>query len=196
MKQNSELRAQARQVLSGSWGMAVIATLVYMAIVGLIGIIPLVNSIGILLSLPLGWGMMILFLNLYRGDKISIEPMFDGFKDYLRILGTEVLVYVYAFLWSLLLIIPGIVKSYSYGMTYYILKDNPELSFNAAIEKSMSMMDGKKMKLFLLDLGFIGWHILCLITCGIGYLWLVPYVYTAHAAFYEDIKEETVVIEA
>lgn len=75
-------------------------------------------------------------------------------------------------------------------MTCYILKDQPELSFNAAIERSMAMMHGHKMQLFMLYLGFIGWFILSLLTLGIGFLWLIPYVNAAQTAFYLDLKRE------
>ena len=88
-----------------------------------------------------------------------------------------------------MLIIPGVIKAYSYAMTDFILKDKPEMKNNAAIEKSMAMMDGYKMKLFLLDLSFIGWFILCLFTFGIGFFFLQPYIQVAHAAFYENLKE-------
>ena len=105
-------------------------------------------------------------------------------------MGTVVLVFIYTFLWSLLLIIPGIIKHYSYAMTPYILKEEPEMKNNAAIEKSMVMMDGNKMKLFMLDLSFIGWAILCIFTFGIGFLFLQPYVAISRAAFYEDLKAQ------
>ena len=113
-----------------------------------------------------------------------------GFQEYSRILTTKLLQAVYTFLWSLLLLIPGIIKHYSYAMTDYILKDEPELCNNAAIERSMAMMEGNKMKLFLLDLSFIGWAILCLFTFGIGFFVLQPYVQVSHAAFYEDLKAQ------
>lgn len=86
--------------------------------------------------------------------------------------------------------IPGIIKHYSYAMTDYILKDESELCNNAAIERSMAMMEGNKMKLFLLDLSFIGWAILCLFTFGIGFFVLQPYMQVSHAAFYEDLKAQ------
>lgn len=97
---------------------------------------------------------------------------------------------MYTLLWSLLLIIPGIVKACSYAMTPYILYDNPKLQGNAAIELSMRMMRGHKMKLCVLYLSFIGWFLLCILTLGIGFLWLKPYVQASKAAFYEDVKEE------
>ena len=124
------------------------------------------------------------------GNDVNIGTLFAGFNDFGRIVGTKLLKAIYTFLWSLLLVIPGIVKMYSYAMTDYILRDEPQLANNAAIEKSMSMMDGNKMKLFMLDLSFIGWAILCMFTLGIGYLFLQPYVEASHVAFYEDLKAQ------
>ena len=199
LKENSVLRSEAREALANKWGMAAVTTLVYWAITGIISIIPIIEIIlACLISLPLRYGFNVLFLNTLReGKDIQVEKLFDGFHDYGRILGTMLLVCVYTILWMLLLIIPGIIKAYSYVLTPYILKDHPELKFNQAIEESMRLMNGNKMKLFLLDLSFIGWFLLCLLTFGIGFLWLHPYVYTAHAAFYEDlVKNEAECIKA
>lgn len=190
MKRSSELRAQAWSALSGKWGMAVVATLVYMVICGVISLIPYVSSIAALLvSLPLAYGFTIMLLNVVRGSDVQLETMGEGFKDYGRILGTMLLSSVYQFLWMLLLIVPGIIKGYSYALTPYLLKDHPELKFNAAIEESMRLMSGNKMRLFLLDLSFIGWFLLGLITFGIAFLWITPYWNTARAAFYEDLMK-------
>ena len=97
---------------------------------------------------------------------------------------------IFVFLWSLLLVIPGIIKLFSYSMTKYILEDYPELSASEAIDRSRAMMRGHKFDLFWLYLSFIGWALLCVLTAGIGYLWLVPYMETAEAAFYEDVKAD------
>ena len=190
MKTSSELRAQAWGVLSGKWGMAVVATLVYGVISGVLSFIPFVSWIATLLvSLPLAYGFTIMLLNVVRGSDVQLETMGEGFKDYGRILGTMLLSSVYQFLWMLLLIVPGIIKGYSYALTPYLLKDHPELKFNAAIEESMRLMSGNKMRLFLLDLSFIGWFLLGLITFGIAFLWITPYWNTARAAFYEDLMK-------
>ena len=190
MKTSSELRAQAWGVLSGKWGMAVVATLVYGVISGVLSFIPFVSWIATLLvSLPLAYGFTIMLLNVVRGSDVQLDTMGEGFKDYGRILGTMLLSSVYQFLWMLLLIIPGIIKGYSYALTPYLLKDHPELKFNAAIEESMRLMSGNKMRLFLLDLSFIGWFLLGLITFGIAFLWVTPYWNTARAAFYEDLMK-------
>lgn len=188
LKENFELRAEARMALTDKWVMAAVATLVMGAVAGAASYIPVAGTI--LVALPVMYGFAIVMLNVFRGDEVNIGGLFDGFSDFGRIVGTKLLQAIYTFLWTLLLVIPGIVKSYSYAMTDYILKDYPELSNNAAIEKSMAMMDGYKMKLFLLDLSFIGWAILCIFTFGIGLLFLKPYMQVAHAAFYEDLKAQ------
>ena len=98
------------------------------------------------------------------------------------------LVTVFTILWSFLLIIPGIIKAYSYALTPYILVDNPELSPREALRRSQQMMQGQKFNLFYLQLSFIGWWILACFTGGIGFLWLVPYYQTSQAAFYQNLR--------
>ena len=182
-KENSVLRREAREALEGNWLMSAVAALIYMAIAGVCSAIPMVGwLVSIVVCLPISWGLYIMFYQLYRERKLpALETLFIGFQDFGRILGTMFLMQLYIFLWTLLLIVPGIIKTCS-------------------IEKSMAMMNGHKMKFFLLYLSFIGWAILCLLTLGIGYLFLIPYMNTSVAAFYEDLKanaanasEETVV---
>lgn len=203
----SAYKDRAIESLTGKWGNSAIATLIYIIIFGGIAIAfsygvpltqscstkldPLGNIIQIVLS-PIAWGFEIMFLeNIRKRDKeLDLGKMFEGFKDYIRIMLTNLLRGIYTLLWMLLLIIPGIIKMYSYSMTNYILLDDPDLKYNSAIEKSMAMMKGHKMDLFLLDLSMIGWLILSIITCGIGILFLAPYNLTAHAHFYEDLKAE------
>lgn len=94
---------------------------------------------------------------------------------------------LYTFLWSLLFIIPGIVKGLSYAMTPFIMAENPGLTASEAISASKQMMDGHKGRLFWLSLTFIGWGILCALTFNLGYLFLNPYMNAAYAAFYRDL---------
>ena len=197
MKENSEYRSLARMSLSGKWAFGAIASIICWVIMCAPG--ELVNSaydiqLGQLWGLfviPLSWGYGVLWLALARNENVDYGMLFDGFKDYLRIFLTLLLVQIYTILWMLLLIIPGLVKCYSYSMTSFILKDSPEMKYDAAINESMRMMQGHKMKLFLLDLSFIGWFFLSILTLGIGFLFLQPYMSTAHAHFYEDLKTET-----
>lgn len=195
MISSSEIKDKALAALKGNWTDAVIATIMYGVIVGacpavLSYMTSGAESVWTLLMLPLGWGFMVMFLNMMRGSKIDFTSMFDGYKDFVRIFVTLLLRYIYIILWTLLLIVPGIVKSLSYAMTDYIMKDDPEIKNNEAIEKSMAMMQGHKWELFLLYLSFIGWFILAVLTCFIGFIFLVPYMEAATAAFYEELKEE------
>ncbi len=89
---------------------------------------------------------------------------------------------------TLLFIIPGIIASYSYAMTEYILADHPELSATEAISRSKQMMGGNKWRLFCLQFSFIGWSILCSFTFGIGNLWMTPYKQAATAVFYREVS--------
>lgn len=191
MKNSNQLRAAARQSLSGQWSGAVVMCLVYVVVSGAVSAIPAVGSLLSLLLLPVGWSYAVAFLrNARRKTPFAVGDLFAGFSDYTRLFSTLLLQGVYTVLWMLLLIVPGVIKSYSYAMTPFILKDEPELKNNAAIEKSMAMMEGHKWDLFCLQLSFIGWVLLAILTLGIGCLWLAPYMASATAHFYEDVKTD------
>lgn len=193
LKENSQLRAEARQALQGKWPMAAVAALIYSIVAGGLSAIPFIGGLcSLFIGLPVAYGIAIVMLGVYRGKDIDFGVLFEGFQDYSRIFVTKLLQAIYTLLWSLLLVIPGIIKSYSYAMTDFILKDEPEMKNNAAIEKSMAMMENNKMKLFLLDLSFIGWALLAIVTFGIGFLFLQPYMQVSRAAFYEDLKAQQV----
>ncbi len=208
MKTLAEYRAMAREKLKGNWNSAAVFMLVVFLIIvvisGIFGsmtmllqkgsleydlIYPVLDLVSSLLMFPLIYGLFVSFLNLGRGRSLHVEDLPKYYNK--RFWLTIILQTIYIYLWTLLLIIPGIVKAYSYALTPYILADNPELSNNAAIEKSMAMMKGHKMKLFLLDLSFIGWFLLCIVTLCIATLWVAPYMYQARAVFYETLKAES-----
>ena len=211
MKTNTELRRQGRETLAGRWGTFVAASLVYMIISCFVQVPAqlsdfsrsvLMTGAGVnytlmstsvvvsLLILPLTYGYDTIFLRNLRSEPVGVEHMFDGFRDYGRIFITLLWQNVLILLWTLLLIVPGIVKSLAYAQTPYILLDNPKLSTVEAIHLSREMMFGYKGKLFLLLLSFIGWGILCIFTCGVGFLWLAPYMQSSMAAFYEDVRAD------
>lgn len=95
---------------------------------------------------------------------------------------------LYTFLWGLLFIIPGIVAQYSYAMTPFIMAEHPEMTASEAISASKRMMDGRKGALFCLELSFIGWDLLCVLTLNLGHIALNPYKNAAMAAFYRQIS--------
>lgn len=184
MKSSYDYKTEARLALKGNWTMPVLSNLVA-------GILTGDLLVDIFAGNPTEVGLKNSLRNLLHKKNTSdvfSETFNIGFsRDYTHNVATMLLKSVYIFCWSLLLIIPGIVKHYSYAMTEYILLDNPELDADSAIHKSRMMMRGHKWDLFCLDLSFIGWFFLCILTCCIGFLWLGPYVKTAHAAFYDDL---------
>ena len=196
------LRNQAYEALRGKWTPAVVTSLVFCILLGVAVSLSRVNALLYLIAY-LGGASIVAIGMLYacwdlftKGTLPEAGALFAPFKQYARTVGAVLLVFVYTLLWTLLLVIPGIIKAYSYSMTFYILRENPEMTAGDAITASQKMMDGHKMDLFLLSLSFIGWAILASITFGIGYLWLITYIYTAYAAFYETLKKETSVTPA
>lgn len=187
MPRNSEIRRAARYALKDNWTQAVLATLVFTLVTAAAGSIPFA---GLLVVCPLEFGFMLCFLRLIRGEDSSemVGDQFSVFNKYGRTLGTSLLMTVYVFLWSLLFIIPGIIMGYAYAMTPYIMHDCPDLDASDCIHESRVMMKGYKWKLFCLDLSFIGWALLCILTLGIGFLWLQPYIEASHAKFYDELK--------
>jgi uncharacterized membrane protein len=128
------------------------------------------------------------FLKRIRGEEITLTNIFDGFKRFWPAFVLSFFSALFIALWSLLLLIPGIIKAYAYSMAYYILYDNPGMSTLEAIKKSQIMMKGYKGKLFLLHLSFIGWFLLGALSFGIAYLWIYPYMCLSIANFYENLK--------
>jgi uncharacterized membrane protein len=189
MKNNQTIRAEAREILSGNWGPAIGTVAVYFIISTVIQNIPYVGIVASLfITGPLVLGLAIFFLNYSRKEEANVNQLFDGFKNYGRALGTYLLMLFYILLWTLLFIIPGIIAQMGYSQVWFILAEDDEISPNDALKKSKEMMYGYKMQYFLLGLSFIGWIILAILTCGIGLLWVLPYIQTSNAKFYEDLK--------
>lgn len=136
------------------------------------------------------WSMHLAFLYRARGQSLEVGNLFCAFGEYGRVLLTSLLETLYIGLWTLLFIVPGVVKSFSYALVPYLMKDDPNLAYNAAITKSRQMMMGHKGELFCLYFSFTGWFLLSLVSLGIGFLWLTPYVETAVAHFYRNLAGE------
>lgn len=212
MERNSTARREARMSLKGKWGGAVLATLLFLLIVFALSSPSSLNyfikmPLTVKLSMPLGtllltifvlfpleFGYMNSMLDLTRGVETgTVKNMFSiGFKcNYWRSIGSLLLAGIYVFLWSLLLLIPGIIKSMAYSLSYFIVRDNPDIAVDDCIYLSRKLMKGHKWEMFLLQLGFALLSILVgCITLGIGLLWIIPYMYCSLARFYERLKEE------
>lgn len=214
MKSNQYYKNEALSALRGNWANALVATIILVALALFFSSNDAINSyyqrivinpfIGyslsfvslfVLLPLAVGYSNSMRVL-LETGDNSLTNNSFSlGFGNWLHVVWGMILSTIYIFLWTLLLIIPGIIKSYSYALTPYILVEHPEMSANEAIEESMRLMDGHKFDLFYLQLSFIGWAILSILSLGLGFFWLIPYQMTAQAAFYRDIKNEAMPLQ-
>lgn len=196
MQTCSEYRRRAREALDGnifsnSWLLLLLVCVIAAACAN---VIPVVGSL--LLAGPISIGLCSYTLHLVRNTekKNKLDPLFDGFRNSI---GTNILVgllsTLFTVLWSLLFVIPGIVKAIAYSQAYYIALDHPEYDANTCITESRKMMNGYKWKYFCLMFSFIGWGIVGALCLGIGTLWVTAYVTAAQAAFYEDLKNNQTV---
>ena len=141
----------------------------------------------------------------YNNEEPVLKDLFSGFKHLTRAIVVYLLQSLFVALWTCLLIVPGIIKTYSYAMTNYIALDHPELNANECITESRKMMDGHKWELFCLQFSYIGWMLLSVLTLGILFLWVLPKMQQAQYLFYlhisgkglemEEAKEASVEVE-
>ncbi len=129
-------------------------------------------------------------LRQHDGRSVEFNDLFSQFDRFGAGFAQRFLRNLYVTLWSLLFIIPGIVKSYAYAMTPFIMAEHPNLTASQAIDLSIQMMDGHKTDLFILDLTFLGWSILASLPFNLGHLVLNPYKNAAYAAFYRQLQVE------
>ena len=158
----------------------------------ILGVIPTIGWLAtIILSGPVALSTTLIFYKVAIKNKTpEIEDLMYGFSDdnFLRGMVGYLLYSIFTFLWSPLLIVPGIIKAISYSQMYYIMIDHPEMDASAAIKKSMQLMEGHKWEYFVLELSFIPWYLLVGLTFGLMYIWVGPYVATTKAAYYREIS--------
>ena len=194
----SEYRRRAREALEGNifgntWLFMVLAVLVTGAVLSVSAAV----FVGPLLLIgPISIGLCSYTLHLVRNtdQKNKIDPLLDGFRNSI---GNNILVgllaTIFTALWSLLFVIPGIVKAIAYSQCYFIALEHPEYDANTCITESRKMMNGHKWEYFCLQFSFIGWMIVGSFCLGVGTLWVAAYMNAANAAFYEDLKNQPVI---
>lgn len=184
---------EARETLTGKWGLAVGFCFLYALILIIVASPEDVGpALQFIIGGPLLIGLSTFSLALSRRQEASIHQLFVGFNEFIRAFVAYFLMVLFILLWALLLIVPGIIAALAYSQTFYILAEDKNISARDAIRKSKAMMYGHKKKLFYLNLRFIGWFLLCILTAGIGFLWLLPYVCVTKAKFYDDISKQPV----
>jgi uncharacterized membrane protein len=187
MKTSKELRNRAWEQLRKSYWMVFVAVLIVFAV-------PTASAIGVIGFIiigPLMVGLSIYLVDLIdqKTDGKKIELILEGFKrSFANSMVAILLVQVFTLLWTLVFIIPGIVKALAYSMTPYVIAEDPTIDAMTAISKSQELMRGHKMRLLGLYLSFLGWFILSILTLGIGFIFLAPYIQLTVANFYVDIR--------
>jgi Predicted integral membrane protein len=187
--ENKVLMTQARESLRGKWGLAAGTSFVYVIILAFLQVIPVLGWIAsTVIAGPMMIGLTLFMLSISRKQNVALPQIFDGFQKFSVGFGAYCLMGLFVLLWALLLIVPGIIAALSYSLTYFIIVDDGSIRPLQAITKSKEMMQGNKWKLFCLFFRFFGWALLCILTCGIGLFWLIPYIMVSTAKFYDEIK--------
>lgn len=193
-KTSAELKRLAKQQLKGRWAGLIIPCIVVSIISFAISIIsvfiPVIGPIiTIIVSAPLSFGIIMYTIRFANYEDLELTEVFNGFTRWIDSIVLTLVIGIFTFLWSLLLFIPGIIKGLSYSMSLYILAENPDMKPMEALEWSKQITNGHKGRIFYVYLSFIGWSILASLTCGIGYIWLFPYMNLTVTNLYFDLKE-------
>lgn len=185
----SDLKNASKEQLRGQWfiagGLFIVLTLVAFGI----AIIPIIGWIAALFipgAILLGKSYAMLKLT---KEQIGIGDAFFGFNYFWKAFALYFIQAFFTALWSMLFVIPGIIKSYSYSMAFYAMADDFSLTAREALNESKRITKGYKLSLFILELSFIGWEILASLSFGIGFFWLVPYKQLTYANAYKALKE-------
>jgi len=183
---SSEFRNIADEKMSSYTTNTVLVYLLYVAILGMAS----GTFIGsFIIAGPLTLGLVMFLAGVSNKENPPLETLFKGFENFVNAMVVFLLQEIFVFLWSLLLIIPGIIMGYAYSMSFFILKENPTIDPMQALRKSQDMMRGHKWRLFCLHFSYIGWIILCFLTFGILFLWVGPKMMLATYEFYLNLKK-------
>ncbi|MEG1868359.1 MAG: DUF975 family protein [Clostridiales bacterium] len=211
--QRSELKQSAKEQLAGKWGTVIGCYLIFICFTAVLNFVllfftdysvdmkPLLAAlvdfatitVTLLVTAPLTLGWIYLILKIVRGKPVSVSTIFEGFKRFLPAFLVMFFVQVFISLWALLLIVPAIIKSFSYAMAIYILADDEDISPLDAITKSRKMMVGHKWEYFVLQLSFVFWFLLVCVTFGLASLYVGPYMEVTMGNFYQRLKAENAV---
>lgn len=188
--QNAHIMHEARESLRGKWKPVILVFLLYIICTSAVSAIPDIGGLlSMIISGPMTLGIAYYSLGFSRGEEPNWHVLFDGFKRFVPSLLTYLYMILLIVLWSLLLIIPGILKALSYSQTFFVLADDPLIGPKEAVKKSADLMKGYRWKYVCLNFRFFGWTLLCILTLGIGFLWLYPYMQISYAKFYDEVKK-------
>ncbi len=148
------------------------------------------SSIVSLMLVPTYAGVCAYYLKFVRGEELSLNIIKKYYPFFVKLFILDLLITIFTLLWSILLVIPGIIAAISYSMSYFIAVDKEELTATETIKESKRIMNGHKLDFFILQLSFIGWELLMALTLGILAIWVIPYMTISEVLFYESIREK------
>ena len=187
-----QLMRKARTLLEPHWILAIGVCLANAVMVAAPAELDSYGEIvSLLLAGPLQLGLCFFFLNLVKGKETRFELLFEGFKPLLTVLLAYAVITALTVIGLILLIVPGIVVALGFSMTYYVIAEDPEISFQTALEQSWKLTDGYKMELLELNLRFIPWYLLGLLCFIVGVFAVVPWHNTTLTLYYQYLKENT-----
>jgi uncharacterized membrane protein len=192
MKTRIDIKETAKKIIRENYSMSIVPFIIYLVISAVASTLTL--GIGVIITLPLFVGMQLIYIMLWRYENPTVEIMFTSAfqENFARKLGGMLWMHLFTYLWSLLFVIPGIVKSYSYSMTPYILAKYPGVSATDALKISMRIMKGHKLDLFIVDLSFIGWNLLGMLTAGIlNVFYVYPYMLITKAGCFDEYLSDS-----
>ncbi len=219
MFERKKFKAAALEQLKGRWKIPVVATILMFALVSIFNVAAVTaivisyNNLTEMTFVPTFYmlRMYLLYVFLFvveiiffiaslsvhntmlkESRKICFSDFTNGLNQWWQATRGGLWFCLWVYLWSLLFFIPGIVKSYAYSMMFFVMAENPKISVRKAMQISKELTRGYKGELFVLHLSFIGWMILSSITCGIGFLWLVPYMSQTHTNVYQYLKRTAI----
>lgn len=195
----AEIKTWAKEKIKGNmW--TILGAILIASLVGNITTAVTVENEFVAFTLSIGGGILAFFMeiglirymtNFINSKEATFELLFSKFKDWKQVIITYLHQFVMVFLFTLLLIIPGIIKGYGYALVSYILADDSTIDSKEALKLSEEMMKGHKWELFVFGLSFFGWHLLAIFTLGILEIWIMPYQQTATTKFLLNIKENS-----
>ena len=188
----SRIKNFAKKKVKEQFGMALLLTLIVYAITAIPSSVAMFSAATAFLLTPaFSISLINIYISILAGNKPDFKQIFSGFEDWWSAVKLNLFMTLRVLLWSLLFLIPGIIKAIAYSQAMYILSGNPGMNHNECLAESDRLMDGHKMRYFKLQLSFIGWWLLCGVTFGIATIWVIPYYNATMATFYIDIMPST-----
>jgi uncharacterized membrane protein len=200
MIDRANLKQTAKNQMKGKWGQGALFTLVYMIIVlGISGFsnIKFIGAVfglaSIVINPPIFLGLYLSFIILVKENgNLEVGNLFKGFDQFARSLAIYWWQFLWIFLWTLVLVVPGIIKSLAYSQAMFIVADNPKVGVRDAIKISIKMTEGYKGEIFVMCLSFLGWILLGILSLFIGFLWITPYMFTTYTNLFYKLKETSI----